>query len=107
MTSTDKSKFPHFNKYKLQVKASANSSLKDKRLTKTQLSEIIQSGVYLGGLVGPLMKFRLPLMKNVLIPLAKSVLVPLGLTGISGNLVVKSKLPPRSGSSLEAVEPHP
>ena len=25
----------------------------------------------------------------------------------SGNLVVKSKLPPRSGSSLEAVEPHP
>ena len=26
---------------------------------------------------------------------------------ISGNLVVKSKLPPRSGSSFEAVEPHP
>ena len=26
---------------------------------------------------------------------------------IAGNLVVKSKLPPRSGSSLEAVEPHP
>ena len=26
---------------------------------------------------------------------------------ISGNLVVKSKLPPRSGASLEAVEPHP
>ena len=27
--------------------------------------------------------------------------------GISGNLVVKSKLPPRSGCSHEAVEPHP
>ena len=27
--------------------------------------------------------------------------------GISGNLVVKSKLPPRSGCSLEVVEPHP
>ena len=26
---------------------------------------------------------------------------------ISGSLVVKSKLPPRSGCSLEAVEPHP
>ena len=26
---------------------------------------------------------------------------------ISGNLVVKSKLPPRSGSSLDTVEPHP
>ena len=27
--------------------------------------------------------------------------------GISGNLVVKSKLPPQSGTSPEAVEPHP
>ena len=27
--------------------------------------------------------------------------------GIYGNLVVKSKLPPRKGSSLEAVAPHP
>ena len=27
--------------------------------------------------------------------------------GISGKLVVKSRLPPRSGFSLEAVEPHP
>ena len=27
--------------------------------------------------------------------------------GIPGNLVVKSKVPPQSGSSLEAVEPHP
>ena len=27
--------------------------------------------------------------------------------GISGNLVVKSKLPPRSSNSLVAVEPHP
>ena len=26
---------------------------------------------------------------------------------LPGNLVVKSKLPPRRGSSLEAVEPHP
>ena len=30
-----------------------------------------------------------------------------GVPGISGNLVVKSKLPPRSGTSLEAVAPHP
>ena len=27
--------------------------------------------------------------------------------GVCGNLMVKSKLPPWSGSSLEAVEPHP
>ena len=31
----------------------------------------------------------------------------LAVPGVSGNLVVKSKLPPQSGSSLEAVEPHP
>ena len=35
--------------------------------------------------------------------LARSIKLVLG---ISGNLVVKSKLPHRSGSSLEAVEPH-
>ena len=29
------------------------------------------------------------------------------LPGISGDLVVKNKLPPQSGSSLEAVEPDP
>ena len=28
-------------------------------------------------------------------------------SGNSGNLVIKSKLPPRNYSSLEAVEPHP
>ena len=28
-------------------------------------------------------------------------------TRITGNLVVRSKLPPRKGSSLESVEPHP
>ena len=30
-----------------------------------------------------------------------------GLPAISTNLMVKSKLPPQSGSSFEAVEPHP
>ena len=30
-----------------------------------------------------------------------------GVPGISGNLFAKSKLPSRSGFSLEAVEPHP
>ena len=29
-----------------------------------------------------------------------------GVPGISGNLVVKSKLPPRSDSGLKAVEPY-
>ena len=42
---------------------------------------MIQSGWFLGRLVGPLLKTGLPLMKNVIKPLAKSVLIQLGLTG--------------------------
>ena len=41
---------------------------------------MIQSGGFLGRLLGPLRKTGLPLMKSVIKPLAKSVLVPLGLT---------------------------
>ena len=41
---------------------------------------MIQSGGFLGKLLGPLLKTRLPLIKNVIPPLAKSVLIPLGLT---------------------------
>ena len=46
------------------------------RLSKTQLSETIQSG----GFLGPLLKIGLQLMKNVFKPLVKSVLIPLELT---------------------------
>ena len=41
---------------------------------------MIQSGGFLGKLLGPLLKTGLPLMKSVITPLAKSVLIPLGLT---------------------------
>ena len=41
---------------------------------------MIQSGEFLGKLLGPLLKTGLPLIKNVIKPLAKSVLIPLGLT---------------------------
>ena len=41
---------------------------------------MIQSGGFLGRLLGPLLKTGLPLIKNVINPLAKSVLIPLGLT---------------------------
>ena len=40
---------------------------------------MIQSGGFLGKLLGPLLKAGLPLMKSVIKPLAKSVLIPLGL----------------------------
>ena len=50
------------------------------KLSKTQLSKMIQLGGFLGKLLGPLLKTELPLIKNVIKPLAKSVLIPLGLT---------------------------
>ena len=53
-------------------KAFANHLSTDIKLSKTQLSKMIQSG--------GLLKTGLPLMKSVIKPLAKSVLIPLGLT---------------------------
>ena len=41
---------------------------------------MVQSGGFLGRLLGPLLKTGLPLIKNVIKPLAKSVLILLGLT---------------------------
>ena len=41
---------------------------------------MIQSGGFLGRLLGSLLKTGLPLIKNVIKPLAESVLVPLGVT---------------------------
>ena len=41
---------------------------------------MIQSGVFLSGLLGPLLKTGLPLRKNVIRPLAESALILLGLT---------------------------
>ena len=41
---------------------------------------MIQSRGFLGKLLVPLLKTRLPSIKNVIIPLAKCVLIPLGLT---------------------------
>ena len=52
----------------------------DIKLSKTQTSKMIQSGGFLGRLLGPLLRTGLPLMKSVIKPLAKSVLVLLGLT---------------------------
>ena len=57
-----------------------NNMSTDIKLSKAQISKIIQSGGLLGKLLGPLLKTGLPLIKNVIKPLAKSVLIPLGLT---------------------------
>ena len=57
-----------------------NNTSTNAKLSKAQINRIIQSGSFLGKLLGPLLKTGLPLIKNVIKPLAKSVLIPLGLT---------------------------
>ena len=83
--SDDETNFPHklllTNKQVANLwKAFANYLSTDIKLSKTQLSKMIQLGGFLGRLLGPLLKTGLPLMKSVIQPLAKSVLIPLGLT---------------------------
>ena len=50
------------------------------KLSKTQLSKMIQSGGFLGRFFDPFLKTGLPLIKNVIKPLAKIDLILLGLT---------------------------
>ena len=83
--SNDEANFPHqLLLTNTQVsnlgKAFANNSSANIKLSKTQLSKMIQSGGFLGKLLGPLLKTGLPLISNVIKPLPKSVLIPLGLT---------------------------
>ena len=83
--SNDQTNFPHEllltdRKVSSILKPFANNSSVDIKFSKAQLSKMIQSGGFLGKLLGPLLKIGLPLIKNVLTPLAKRVLVPLGLT---------------------------
>ena len=80
----DETDFPHKlllgdRKVAILRKAFANNSPVNIKLSKTQLSKMIQLGGFLGRLPGPLLKTGLPLIKNVIKPLAKSVLIPLEL----------------------------
>ena len=61
-------------------KALSNNSSADIKFSKTLLSKMIQSGGFLGKLLGSLLKSGLPLIKNVIKPLTKIILIPLGLT---------------------------
>ena len=79
--SNDNTHFPHelllTNRQVANIrKAFAKNTSIDIKLSKTQLSKMIQSGGFVGRLLGLLLKTGLPLMKSV----AKNVLIPLGLT---------------------------
>ena len=56
-----------------------NNMFTDLKLSRAQISKLIQSGGFLGSLLsklaGPLMKVAVPLAKNILAPLAKQQLL--------------------------------
>ena len=73
--SDDETNFPHklllTNRQVANLrKAFANYLSADIKLSKTQLSKIVQSGGFLDRLLDPLLKTGLPLIKNVIKPLA-------------------------------------
>ena len=71
MIGDDETNFPHkllTNRQVANLKAFANNLSADIKLSKTQISKMIQSGGFLGRLLGPLLKTGLPLMKNVIKP---------------------------------------
>ena len=81
----DETNFPHKwlltnRKVANLGKAFANCLSTDIKLSKTQLSKMIQQGWFLRRLLGPWLNIGLPLTKNAMKSLAMSILIPLGLT---------------------------
>ena len=71
MMDDNETKFPHklllANRQVANLrKAFANYLSIDIKLSKTQLSKMLQSGEFLGRLLGPLLKTGLPSIKNVI-----------------------------------------
>ena len=92
--SNDNTNFPHelllTNRQVTNIrKAFAYHSSIDIKLSKTHLSKMIQSGGFLGNLLGklagPLMKVAMPLAKNVLAPL----LISAAMSAIDGSIKKK------------------
>ena len=95
--SVDETNFPHkillTNKQGANLrKVFANCLSADIKLSKTQLSKIVQSGGFLGRLLAPLLKTGLLLMKIGLQPLIKNGLIPLGLTAAAADGGIHKKI---------------
>ena len=80
----DEKNFPHKllltkTQVSMLCNAFANNYSANRKLSKTQLHKVKQSGEFSGRNLRLLLKPSLPLMKNVLKSLAKNNLIPLGL----------------------------
>ena len=74
--SDDEANFPH----KLLFTNRQVANLRKAFANYTSTAKMIQSGRFIGRLLGPLLKTALSLMKSVIQPLAKNVLISSGLT---------------------------
>ena len=88
MIGDNKTNFPHklllTNRQVSNIRKSfVSHSSADIKLSKTKLSNMIQSGWFLGRLIGPLLKTGLTLIKNVIKSLTKKFLIPLGLMAVA------------------------
>ena len=97
MVGDDETNFPHklwlTNREVANLhKAFANYLSMDIKLSRTQLSKMMQSVGFLGRLLGPLLKTGLPLIKKVMKPLAKSVLISLELTAAALAVGIHKKI---------------
>ena len=84
--SNDETNFPPklfltYRRIENLCKVFANYTPVNIKLSKIQIPKMIQSGGFLGRLLGLLLKTGLPLIKNVIKPLTKSALILSGLTG--------------------------
>ena len=88
MFGDDKTNFPHklllTNREVANLRKASYLSA-DIKLSKTQLSRVVQLGGFLIRLPGPLLKIGLPFMKNIITLVAKSILIPLGLNAAASS----------------------
>ena len=92
--SNDENNFPHkllLTKAQVSSLSEAFSNNSSAKIIKN-FHKIEQSGGFLGRLLGPLLKTRLPLIGSVLKSLAKSLLVPLGLTAAATDASIPKKM---------------
>ena len=105
MVGDDETSFPHklllTNRQVEHLrKAFANYLSTNMKLSKTKISKMIQSGGFLGRVLGPLLKTGLPLIKNVIKPLGLTAAASAADAGIHKKLLRSGNHPLHNNITL-------
>ena len=105
MVGDDETSFPHklllTNRQVEHLrKAFANYLSTNMKLSKTKISKMIQSGGFLGRVLGPLLKTGLPLIKNVIKPLGLTAAASAADAGIHKKLLRSGNHPLHNNTTL-------